>query len=97
MAKTEKYKMLITTYNLPTKQIELSKKEFNKILKDYKKEVEQNNKENDEFDDSEYFVKLSEHEKEHEYYMEYSWEIADGATYITFFKLVCKEGYHFNK
>ena len=34
MAKTEKYKILITTYNLPTKQIELSKKEFNKILKD---------------------------------------------------------------
>lgn len=103
MAKTAKYEMYINTYNTLGNIIPLSKKSFTETLDNYKKQIDKNIKEcneyrknhpecadRDENDLDEINVTVKEYEK----YTETLYCIHDNMTSICLRKLECKDGYH---
>ena len=100
MAKTVKYYLGITTYNTQFTTIEITKKQYNEMLKKYEKIVEDNHKnlvsETDDPESSEYYVGRVTRTNEAEKYVDEFIDFEDGATYITLMTRTCKEGFRFN-
>lgn len=93
MAKTVKYYMGISTYNMEFTTLTITQKQYNELLKKYTKIIEDNHT-NNTSDDTEYYVEQKTRTKEHEKYVEEMIDFDDGPSCVTLGKMTCKDGFH---
>lgn len=93
MAKTVKYFMGVSTYNMEFTTLTITQKQYNELFKKYTKILEENHA-NNTSDDTEYYIEQKTRTYDHEKYTEEMIDFDDGPSCVTLGKMICKDGFH---
>lgn len=93
MAKTVKYFMGVSTYNMEFTTLTITQKQYNELFKKYTKILEENHA-NNTSDDTEYYIEQKTRTYDHEKYIEEMIDFDDGPSCVTLGKMICKDGFH---
>lgn len=93
MAKTVKYFMGVSTYNMEFTTLTITQKQYNELFKKYTKILEENHANNTP-DDTEYYIDQKTRTYDHEKYIEEMIDFDDGPSCVTLGKMICKDGFH---
>lgn len=93
MAKTVKYFMGVSTYNMEFTTLTITQNQYNELFKKYTKILEENHANNTP-DDTEYYIEQKTRTYDHEKYIEEMIDFDDGPSCVTLGKMICKDGFH---